>query len=454
MSVMVLAFLFLLGAVEGRVVDERTGAGVRKAAVRLMIRDDRAAGALLTGRHGEFRFEGIEPGRYRLEIDHEGYSGRWRASAKSPRLIEIGAGSEVKDLLISLRPLGVLAGRVLDEDQAPLRGASVMALKRYEELGLALWQQAAMGRSDDRGEYRLDGVEPGEYILVAAANRDRAPRLAAISFFPRGRRAEDAAVLTVEPGDIREGLDLTVQLEPVRRLKGKVELDRGEADLRLVIGGFERVVGLGFSSQATRKGEFEFRDLPGGDFLLVAGVEKPERKFAAIPVRLLQDDLEGLQVKLEPLPVLIGTAEGLEDGESLRIALRGMGWREGGEVKTGKNGEFAMSALPGSYILEVRGLREGRYVEGGSLRRVEVPGGGNLVLKVKSGTGELMCFALPGEEILIENEGERRTAVADSKGMVTVKNLPPGPYIVTGEAGSAREVTVEPKTIVGVEVAR
>jgi hypothetical protein len=451
---MVLAFLFLLGAVEGRVVDERTGAGVRKAAVRLMIRDDRAAGAVLTGRDGEFRLEGIEPGRYRLEIDHEGYSGKWKASTKSPRLIEIGGEREVKDLLIQIRPLGVLAGRVLDEDRAPLRGATVMALKKYAELGLVLWQQAAMGRSDDRGEYRLDSVEPGEYILVAAANRDRAPRLAALTFFPRGRRAEDAAVLAVAPGDIREGLDLTVQMEPVRRLKGKVELERGEADLRLVIGGFNDVLGLGFSSQATRKGEFEFRDLPGGDFLLVAGVERPEKKFAIVPVRLLQDDLDGLSVRLEPLAEFRGTVEGLEDGESLRIALRGMGWREGGEVKTGKNGEFAMSALPGSYILEVRGLREGRYVEGGSLRKVDVPGGESVALRIKSGTGELMCFALPGEEILIESEGERRTAVADSKGMVTVKNLPPGRYVVRGESGDEREVKVEPKTIVGVEVAR
>lgn len=450
---MVLAILLMLGTVEGRVVDERTGAGVRKAAVRLMIREDHAAGAVLTGRDGEFLLEGIEPGRYRMEIEHEAYSGKWPAASKSPRLIEVPGNGEVKDLLYKVRPLAVLAGRVLDEDRAPMRGASVLALKKHEEHGLVLWQQAGAGRSDDRGEYRLDGLEPGEYIILAGAQRERAPKMAALTFFPRGRRAEDAAILKLEPGDTREGLDVTVQLDHVRSLRGRVELERGEADVKLVVGGMDEVIGLGYASQATRKGEFEFRDLPGGEFLLVAGVERPEKRFAAFPVRLGQEDREGLSVRLEPMPDVRGTVEGLENGETVRVVLRGMGWREGAESKTGKNGEFAMNVLPGAYILEVRGLREGRYVEGGSMRRIHVPGESELSLSVKSGTGEVLCFALPGEEIVLENEGERRTAVAEPNGMVTVKNLPPGVYLVKGEAGLAREVKVEAKTIVGVEVA-
>jgi hypothetical protein len=99
-------------------------------------------------------------------------------------------------------------------------------------------------------------------------------------------------------------------------------------------------------------------------------------------------------------------------------------------------------------------MREGLYVEGGSLRRITVPGEAELALAVRTGTGEVMCFAAPGEEIRLEGEGEVRSAVADLAGMVTVKNMAPGIYRVTGEAGRAREVKVEAKTIVGTEVAR
>lgn len=450
-----LAFLLLLSVVEGRVVDERTGIGIRKAAVRLLVREDRAAGAVLTERDGTFRLEGIDPGRYRVEVEHEGYSGRWKAALKSPRVVEVSAKADVKDLIYRIPALGVLAGRVLDEDRAPVRGATVMALKKYEERGLALWQQAAMGRSDDRGEYRMDSLEAGEYVLAAAVQRERAPKMAALAFFPKARRAEDAAVLRVEAGDVREGLDVTAELVGVRSLKGKVELERGEADVRLVVGGTEETVGLGLSSQGTKKGEFEFKDVPDGEYLLLATTDKPaEKRYAIVPVRLAQEDREGLAVRLEPMPLLRGRVGGLKDGESVRVVARGMGWREGGEAKTGKNGEFEMAVWPGSYVLEVRGLREGLYVEGGSLRNVSVPGKSELELVVKAGTGEVLCFAAPGEEIRLESEGESRAAVADLEGLVTVKNLAPGIYRVTGESGKAREVKVEAKTIVGVEVAR
>ncbi|NWF84137.1 MAG: carboxypeptidase regulatory-like domain-containing protein [Bryobacteraceae bacterium] len=452
---MTVALLLLLGVVEGRVEDERTGAGIGKAAVRLMIREDRAAGAVLTDRDGSFKLEAIRPGRYRVEVEHPAYSRKWRAALKSPRVVEISDGSHVKDLVYRLVPLGVLAGRVVDEDRGPHRGAAVMALKKYEEKGMVLWQQASTARTDDRGEYRLDGLEPGEYVLLTAAQREREPKQAALTFFPRGQRIEDAAVLKLEPGSIREGLEMTAQLEAVRRVGGRVDLDKGEAEVKLVVGGLGDAVGLAFSSQGTRKGEFEFKDLPGGEYLLVAGTEKAaDKRYAVLPVKLIQEDREGLLLRLEPLPLLQGRVEGLKEGESARVVARGMGWREGSETKTGKNGEFALGLLPGPYILEVRGLKEGLYVEGGTLRKIEVPGDSQLVLTVKAGTGDVLCFAAPGEEIRFENDGEARTVMADENGLVTAKNLPPGKYQVIGEAGKPREVLVESKTIVGMEVAR
>lgn len=452
---MAVALLLLMGIVEGRVEDERTGVGVAKAAVRLMLRDDQAAGAVLTQRDGSFKLEAIAPGRYRVEVEHPAYSRKWKAALKSPRMVEVNDKTDVRDLLYRLVALGVLAGRVVDEDRGPMRGAAVMALRRHEEKGIILWQQAAVTKTDDRGEYRLDGLESGEYVLMAAAQRERAPKQAALTFFPRGQRIEEAAVLAIAPGEIREGLEMTAQLEAVRAVRGKVDLDQGEAQVSLIVGGLGDAVGLSFSSQGTRRGEFEFKDLPGGEYLLVAGSERAvNKRYALMPLKLFQEDRDGLLLRLEPLPLLQGRVEGLKDGESARIVARGMGWREGSETKTGKNGEFALGLLPGPYILEVRGLKEGLYVEGGTIRRIEVPGDSQLVLTLKSGTGDVLCFAAPGEEIRFENDGESRTFVADLNGLVTAKNLPPGKYQVFGEAGKPREVLVEPKTIVGVEVAR
>jgi hypothetical protein len=214
------------------------------------------------------------------------------------------------------------------------------------------------------------------------------------------------------------------------------------------------VVGLGFASQGTKKGEFEFKDLPAGDYLLLASTEKGDRRYAMTSVRLNQEDREGLLLKLDLLPLLRGRIEGLRDNESVRVIARAMGWREGADTRSGKNGEFSLALLPGTYVLEVAGLRETQYVAGGGLRRVAVPGEDDLVFNVREGTGDVLCFAAPSEEIHFENDGERRTVVAELNGMVTAKGLPPGVYRVTGEAGKPREIEVKPKTIVGVEVAR
>ncbi len=284
---MTVALLLLLGVVEGRVLDERTGMGVPKAGVRLLAREDRVAAAVLTERDGRFRIEGVDAGRYMLEIDHQDYTGRWKASTQSPRVVEIGKVTELKDLRYRLAPLGVLAGRVLDEDRAPMRSASVTALRRSEEQGMIHWQRAANGRTDDRGEYRLDGLAPGDYVLLAHAQREKPPKLAALTFFPRANRIENAAVLKVEAGDVRAGLEMTVQLDPVHNLKGRVEVEQGEEDVRLVFGGMLDSDGVEATSQATKKGEFEFKDLPGGDYLLIAGGERSARKrFAMQPVKL------------------------------------------------------------------------------------------------------------------------------------------------------------------------
>lgn len=452
---MTVALLLLMGVVEGRVEDERTGVGIAKAAVRLMARDERAAGAVLTDRDGSFRIEGIGPGRYRVEVEHSAYSRKWKAALKSPRIVDVGDQRDTGELVYRLRALGVLAGRVVDEDRGPMRGAAVIALKRHEEWGMVVWQQASATRTDDRGEYRIDGLEPGEYALMTAAQREREPKQAALTFFPKGQRLEDAALLTLAPGDIRERLEMTAHLEAVRSVRGKIDLEQGEAEVRLVVGGLGDATGLPVSSQTTRRGEFEFRDLPEGEYLLVAGTEKAaDKQYALLPLKLLEEDRQGLTLKLEPLPLLQGRVEGLIDGESARIVARGSGWREGAETKTAENGEFALGLLPGPYVLEVRGLKEGRYVEGGTMRRIDVPDDSHLVLTLKEGTGDVLCFAAPGEEIRLESEGELRTVAADLNGLVTAKNLPPGKYQVIGEAGKAREVRVEAKTIVGVEVAR
>src|SRR5262249_805063 len=92
-------------------------------------------------------------------------------------ILALQPGQEVKDMLFRLTLAAVISGRVNDENGEPMGLIKVVALSRPsdEELEdrdnlstrrLEL-SPAAMVQTDDRGQYRLFGLSPGEYYIQA-----------------------------------------------------------------------------------------------------------------------------------------------------------------------------------------------------------------------------------------------------------------------------------------------
>jgi hypothetical protein len=68
------------------------------------------------------------------------------------------------NLIIRLPRLGAINGTVLDENDVGLPEHDVVAYRAVRPL-----QVAARARTDDRGRYRLSGLEPGKYFVRSAA---------------------------------------------------------------------------------------------------------------------------------------------------------------------------------------------------------------------------------------------------------------------------------------------
>ncbi len=68
------------------------------------------------------------------------------------------------ELIIRLPRLGAVTGTILDENDVGLPEHDVVAYRAARPL-----QIAARARTDDRGRYRLWGLEPGKYFIRAAA---------------------------------------------------------------------------------------------------------------------------------------------------------------------------------------------------------------------------------------------------------------------------------------------
>jgi hypothetical protein len=125
-------------ALEGQVVKAATGEPLKKALLRLRKADARAQVATaVTDAGGRFAFSEIEPGRYRLSVQRNGYL-QQRYGQRAPNhpgtILSLAPGQRLRDIVFRLIPYGVITGQVYDEDGEWILGASVQVL-RYMYVG-------------------------------------------------------------------------------------------------------------------------------------------------------------------------------------------------------------------------------------------------------------------------------------------------------------------------------
>ena len=80
-------------------------------------------------------------------------------------MLTLGAGQELKDLVIRLQAAAVVEGRVTDEDGDPMPEAQVAVLRQTFVAGRSHWEQVGAERTNDLGEYRIPGLAAGNYFV-------------------------------------------------------------------------------------------------------------------------------------------------------------------------------------------------------------------------------------------------------------------------------------------------
>jgi len=331
------------GAITGQVVDSNSRLGIGRARVELR----RAAARELVASarsdsRGRFVFANLPAAEdYYLDVSATGYSpypnGWGQREGPLPRermsVLALGAGQWVSDLELRLWPLGIIAGRVIDEHGWPVVGISVEALAIASIAGQGRPVRGPIARTDDRGLYELAGLPPGRYVVsipsVQATMRATAPeppnvmtfgyvpggRVGGLTagaasgtagiavdprhrlvltqfatppppgttlsrayppvFYPGARSIELATPVEVRPGARRVGIDFSLAPVPAFRVSGRV-VSSGVTPqpllLRLMPRGSES---LGFGAEAATTpldadGTFTLLGVPAGDYVLVA----------------------------------------------------------------------------------------------------------------------------------------------------------------------------------------
>jgi protocatechuate 3,4-dioxygenase beta subunit len=118
---------------------------------------------------GRFAFSALPEGRYNLSASKAGHiNGSYgqRSPGRPGTPIQLADGQKL-EVQLQITRGGVITGTVLDEHAEAIPGTPVRALRYVMQSGQRTLQSAGSGQTDDRGVYRIYGLQPGEYIVYA-----------------------------------------------------------------------------------------------------------------------------------------------------------------------------------------------------------------------------------------------------------------------------------------------
>ena len=294
--------------ISGRVVAADTGEPLKRARVTARVSDARGLIVSTTDAAGRYALVGLRAGRYTISVSRPGFvtlSYGQRRPRQPATPIQVLAGDDLHDVSFSLPRGSVITGQLVDEDGVALPLAAVRAMRYVYRQGQRQLVPVGEDRSDDRGQYRIFGLAPGNYYVSATAPGQLGPaavgRFALRAGGPAGRfadpfeppRADDDQGLgyapTYYPGATglgqalpvtlglsteMTGVDFGVLLVPTARVSGTVlRADAGHPGAARVVlvpedGAFFR--GATSGARVEDNGRFEIRHVPPGRYILRA----------------------------------------------------------------------------------------------------------------------------------------------------------------------------------------
>jgi len=221
-------------------------------------------------------------------------------AAKAGYLQAMQPARNPQSVRIDLKPEAVIAGRIVDEDGFPAGGANIQAM-RYQVIdGRRQLVAGGWTQSDERGEYRIDGLQPGRYYLHVysndAANWDRRN----VAQYPGGTlQPDDRHAVELKTGETRKDTDIQlIRFEGVT-VSGRVEAlaaSSGGMGPMITLSPDQPTPGSSTMGSLDRDGSFTIRHVPPGTYTLRYGSQNPRagELSAQVPVEVADHDVRGL----------------------------------------------------------------------------------------------------------------------------------------------------------------
>ncbi|MEX2663714.1 MAG: carboxypeptidase-like regulatory domain-containing protein, partial [Vicinamibacterales bacterium] len=162
------------GAIMGKVTTADENRPIRRVQISLSSTALSENKTMSTSSQGTFAFTELPAGRYMLTAFRGGYL-RLQYGQRRPgepgRPIQLGEAQTVSNADFALPRTSALVGRITDEVGDPLPGASIFPMQwkyfRGQRRLVPVSGGGPFNRTDDTGGYRISGLEPGDYFVMA-----------------------------------------------------------------------------------------------------------------------------------------------------------------------------------------------------------------------------------------------------------------------------------------------
>jgi hypothetical protein len=295
-------------ALSGRVVDQGSQAPVVGAQVMLLLVPSGPGPMPFPGqpptsstdRDGRYRFEGLQPGRYRISVGKAGF-----APLDGPGLpdVRLAAGERRDDVDFAIQKGAVIVGHVVDEAGEPVHEAHVMAMQKPPAAAstaampsaaimrtpaltgsLTLMPSGFSATTNDLGEFRLFSLAAGEYYVQAMPRPEfgesHAPRATTMlpTYYPGTSDAVAAQPIAVAAGETSVDVVIRMIQVPAFQVSGVVLDQRGQpvpdAMVKLVVeepgAPVPFMMGPWRQSRSDASGRFTIANVTSGTYTLLA----------------------------------------------------------------------------------------------------------------------------------------------------------------------------------------
>ena len=281
-----------------------------------------------TDAQGRYRLSDLPAGEYRIMAR----SGERFGSMLTKRVTVAGRDLDGIDFRIAVD--GVISGKVVDENKEPVPGLTVFLVSREYYLGTLRYFFRDTGRTDDRGQYRLNRVTAGHpYLIMADKSERRLPahseapldpklrrRAPVRTWYPNSPAKEGAMAVVVGSGERREGVDIELKKALAYCAEGIAEGPLGPGALGFLIeaqspsSGTSSGMGMYMAAPGGTTGadgKFRICDLVPGTYRITVIQRAPVQNqqpsnYATENIVVVDRDLRNLKLTAAPALPLAG----------------------------------------------------------------------------------------------------------------------------------------------------